>query len=351
MSKAAQGTARRARSPLQRSTCGGASSSRTRRLRRHRVGHRRRPRLALTGGEQARSRRPAPPGGEATPLGSAAAPPGPLRQARRLPGRARGDPFVTDEARTSYEDIVGYAQFPAGARPSLSKWTAQNAGRLRLRPWAIACEEKRSPRSSTSTLLLRWFPLEERVHRMRCVEAWSMVIPWLRFPLGAAARRLDPPRPVYVQFTTLLDREQLPGQQERRARVALSSRGSGSTQGHAPSHDAGRGPLRQIAARPERSAFIHLVVPWKYVASRIQIDRQHQAHRAAAGDELSRAPPDEYGFYASVDPGGGSPRAGASRATEREDSVSCVAAPRCHSTAMRRRYTGLYSGMDLRESS
>jgi len=74
--------------------------------------------------------------------------------------------------------------------------------------------EVRKPLTLDIDQLLHWFPLEERVYRMRCVEAWSMVVPWVGFPLAALIKRLDPlPKANFVAFTTLLDPEQMPGQQ------------------------------------------------------------------------------------------------------------------------------------------
>jgi len=88
---------------------------------------------------------------------------------------------------------------------------------LRPRPWTVRVDgEVQKPQVIDVDQLLGWFPLEERVYRMRCVEAWSMVIPWLGFPLGDLLRRVEPTsRARYVAFTTLFDPEQMPGQQRR----------------------------------------------------------------------------------------------------------------------------------------
>src|SRR5512142_1629373 len=94
---------------------------------------------------------------------------------------------------------------------------AKHAGSLRPRPWTVAIEgEVKRPQAVAIDDLLRWFPLEERVYRMRCVEAWSMVIPWLGFPLASLVKRLEPTsKAKYVAFQTLMDPEQLPGQRRR----------------------------------------------------------------------------------------------------------------------------------------
>src|SRR5262249_40663263 len=92
---------------------------------------------------------------------------------------------------------------------------AERAGTLRTRPWTVRIEgEVAQPQTLDLDVLLKWFPLEERVYRMRCVETWSMVIPWLGFPLASLIRRVSPTsRARYVALTTLLDPQQMPGQQ------------------------------------------------------------------------------------------------------------------------------------------
>ena len=107
---------------------------------------------------------------------------------------------------------------------------ARNAGSLRTRPWTVEIDgEVKRPQTVAIDELLRWFPLEERIYRMRCVEAWSMVIPWVGFPLADLARRVEPTsRAKYVAFQTLLDPAQLPGQR-RPSSTGRTSRGCGST--------------------------------------------------------------------------------------------------------------------------
>ena len=118
----------------------------------------------------------------------------------------------TDEPRTSLSDATTYNNFYEFGTDKSDP--ARNAGTLRPRPWTVAIEgEVARPAVVDIDTLLSWFPLEERVYRMRCVEAWSMVIPWLGFPLADLLRRFGPTsRAKYVAFTTLLDTEQMPRQ-------------------------------------------------------------------------------------------------------------------------------------------
>src|SRR5262249_10935420 len=142
--------------------------------------------------------------------GLAEAPGAPL-----LTGSSATPTYRLDEPLTPYEDVTTYNNFYefglAKSDPS------DNAGSLRTRPSTISIEgEVKEPQRIDIDTLLRWFPLEERVYRMRCVEAWSMVIPWLGFGLGDFIRRLEPTsRAKYVAFTTLEDEEQMPGQRRR----------------------------------------------------------------------------------------------------------------------------------------
>ncbi|WP_437276282.1 protein-methionine-sulfoxide reductase catalytic subunit MsrP [Sorangium sp. So ce375] len=300
--------------------------------------------VGLTGGAARLSAGGGPggPGGEATPLGSASPPATPGTSSSGT--NARG-PFVTDEARTSYEDIVSYNNF---YELGLSKSEpAKNAGRLRLRPWTIACEgEVQKPEVIDIETLLRWFPLEERVYRMRCVEAWSMVIPWLGFPLAALLRRLGPTsRARYVQFTTLLDREQLPGQ---RSDVLDWPYVEGLR------IDEAMHPLTMLAVGlygqsllGQNGAPVRLVVPWKYGFKGCKSIVSIQLTERQPRTTWNRAAPDEYGFYANVNPAVDHPRW--SQATERRIG-ELRRRPTLPFNGYAEEVAGLYSGMDLRES-
>ncbi len=109
-----------------------------------------------------------------------------------LPVARRGpSPYDTDEPLTPYADVTTYNNF---YEFGLDKdEPARNAHTLRPRPWTVRIEgEVHKPQTVDIDALLSWFPLEERVYRMRCVEAWSMVIPWLGFPLAELLKRVEP---------------------------------------------------------------------------------------------------------------------------------------------------------------
>ena len=208
---------------------------------------------------------------------------------------------------------------------------------LRTRPWTVAFEgEIAKPQVIDIDTLLKLFPLEERVYRLRCVEAWSMVIPWVGFPLGAAASSACEPttRAKYVAFTTLLAPDQMPGQTTVGARLALR-RGAAHRRGDAPAHDPGGRPLRARHAQPGRRAG----APGRALEVRLQehqVDRQGPLRRAA-----SRPPPGTAYAPARVrlllerEPGRRSPALEpGERAPHRR---ARAAARRCRSTATRTR--------------
>jgi len=178
----------------------------------------------------------------------------------------------------------------------------RNAHSLRTRPWSIAVEgAAEKPGVIGVEDLVRPHDLEERIYRLRCVEAWSMVIPWIGVPLGAVLKRFAPTSEAkYVAFETLVDREQMPGQRRRALdwpyREGLRI-------------DEAMHPLAILAvgmygeALPNQNgAPIRLVVPWKYgfksIKSIVKIRLQKEKPFTSWSDEA----PSEYGFFANVNP-------------------------------------------------
>jgi methionine sulfoxide reductase catalytic subunit len=251
--------------------------------------------------------------------------------------------YTVDEPSTPYESVTTYNNY---YELGLSKSApAELAGSLKPRPWTITVEGevKKEQRLDLDTLL-GWFNLEERVYRMRCVEAWSMVIPWLGFPLAALVKRLEPTsRAKYVAFTTLRDPEQLPGQNRE---VLAWPYVEGLRM------DEAVHPLTMLAvglygkALPgQNGAPIRLVVPWKYGFKGIKSIVKIRFTETQPKTSWSAAGPDEYGFYANVNPSVDHPRW--SQATERR-----IGEIRRRPTLPFNGYAdavaSLYTGMDLR---
>ena len=227
---------------------------------------------------------------------------------------------------------------------------AANAGSLRTRPWSVTIAGE-AARTGTYTLedILRPHPLEERIYRHRCVEAWSMVIPWVGFPLADLLRRFQPTsRARYVEFTTLLDPKQMPGQHRDYLKWPYVE---------GLRIDEAMHPLAFMVVGVygrelpnQNGAPLRLHVPWKYgFKSGKSIVRIRFTERAPA-TSWALAAPDEYGFYANVNPTVDHPRW--SQATERRIGEGFFA-PR-HPTAMFNGYASevasLYQGMDLRRN-
>jgi sulfoxide reductase catalytic subunit YedY len=204
------------------------------------------------------------------------------------------------EALTPFEDVTTYNNF---YEFGTAKWEpAENAGTLRHRPWTIAVDgEVEKPRVLDIDTLLQWFPLEERIYRLRCVEAWSMVIPWVGFPLAALIKRLAPTsRAKYLQFTTLLDPEQMPDQRHSVLEWPYLE---------GLRIDEAVHPLSLLAVGlygktllDQNGAPIRLVVPWKYGFKSIKSIVKLTFTQKQPETTWSRTAPSAYGFYANVNP-------------------------------------------------
>ena len=210
------------------------------------------------------------------------------------------------EALTPFSDVTSYNNFYELGLDKADP--AQNAGSLRLRPWTVevvgACHR---PRIFDVDDLLKDFVQEERVYRLRCVEAWSMVIPWRGFSLASLLSRVEPlGSATHVSFTTLHDSEQLPGQKRD---VLAWPYVEGLRL------DEAMHPLTLLATGlygrdllGQNGAPLRLVVPWKYgfksAKSIVRITLLTAQPRTAWND----AAPGEYGFFANVNPSVDHPR-------------------------------------------
>jgi sulfoxide reductase catalytic subunit YedY len=240
--------------------------------------------VALTGGVQ----RPQDSGRTARPAHS------PLVAG---PASAR---FSTQEARTPFEDVTTYNNFYEFGLDKSEP--AERAGTLATRPWTVEIvgEVKRAQRFDIDALI-KMFPLQERVYRLRCVEAWSMVIPWLGFPLAELLKRVEPSsRARYVAFRSLLDPDQMPGQREA---VLDWPYAEGLR------IDEAMHPLTLLAVGlygktlpNQNGAPIRLVVPWKYGFKSIKSIVKIELSERQPETTWNRAAPSEYGFYANVNP-------------------------------------------------
>jgi sulfoxide reductase catalytic subunit YedY len=263
---------------------------------------------------------------------------GSLRYAAAPPG-----PFSTGEPKTPYGDVTTYNNFYELG--TTKEDPSREAASLRTRPWTVRVGGLvAKPMELDADDLLRRYPLEERVYRMRCVEAWSMVIPWVGFPLAALLRDADPSSDAkYVAFTTLLDPVRLPGQ---RAAVLDWPYVEGLRL------DEAMHPLTLLAVGlygrvlpGQNGAPVRLVVPWKYGFKGIKSIVKIEVTREQPRTTWSLAGPDEYGFYANVNPAVDHPRW--SQASERRIGESGRRAT-LPFNGYAEQVAGLYAGMDLR---
>ncbi len=250
-----------------------------------------------------------------------------------------------DDKLTSWEDITGYNNFYEFGTGKDDP--ARNAGALRTRPWKVevAGEVKRPALYDLDELLKPFTPLE-RVYRMRCVEGWSMVIPWLGIPLGGIIDRLEPTsKAKYIEFTTLLDPQQMPGQQRRVLEWPYVE---------ALRMDEARHPLTLMVTGVygktlpnQNGAPLRLIVPWKYGFKGGKSIVKIRFTETQPRTTWNIAAPDEYGFYANVNPDVDHPRW--SQARERR-----IGELFKRKTLMFNGYAdevaSLYAGMDLRKN-
>jgi sulfoxide reductase catalytic subunit YedY len=222
-------------------------------------------------------------------------------------------PDSTTEKANTLQDITtynNYYEFGTGKSDP-----AENAHTLKTKPWSVQVTGE-AARTGTYTLedILQPHALEERIYRLRCVEAWSMVIPWVGFPLADLLKRFEPTSQAkYVQFFTLNDRAQMPG---LRYPVLEWPYREGLTIAEAMH------PLALVAVGlygkvmpNQNGAPIRTVIPWKYgFKSAKSIVRIHFTDRQPE-TSWNMAAPQEYGFYSNVNPEVDHPRW--SQATER----------------------------------
>jgi sulfoxide reductase catalytic subunit YedY len=261
-----------------------------------------------------------------------------------MPVASRADQ-ASGEPPTPWADVTTYNNFYELGTDKSDP--AKNAGTLRPRPWTVTIDgEVKKPLTFDVDALWKLFQLEERIYRMRCVEAWSMVIPWVGFPLAALVKRAEPTSKArYVAFTTLLDKEQLPGQK----RDVLDWPYQEGLRIDEAVH-----PLALLAVGlygrvlpGQNGAPLRLVVPWKYgfKGSKSIVRIRFLDHRPTTTWNLMA--PNEYGFYANVNPEVDHPRWSQARERRIGDFFRRKTLP---FNGYASEVASLYSGLDLRKS-
>lgn len=214
--------------------------------------------------------------------------------------------FSTDEPQTSFDSASSYNNFYEFGTDKRDP--ARHAHRLKTKPWAVRVDgEAELTGSFDIEDILKQNPLQERVYRLRCVEAWSMVIPWIGFPLADWLASYKPTsRAKYVAFETLADPEQMPG--IRRAVLDWPYReGLRIDEAMHPLSFIAVGMYGEVMPK-QNGAPLRLVVPWKYgfksIKSIVRINFTEQQPHTSWSDSA----PAEYGFYSNVNPERSHPR-------------------------------------------
>ena len=220
-------------------------------------------------------------------------------------GRAKLDfrtspTYSTDEEQTPHQHVTEYNNFYEFGTDKYSP--AQKAHSLTTHPWSVTIEgEVANPGTYTLEDILKPHALEERVYRLRCVERWSMVIPWVGFPLGDLIKRFEPTsKAKYLEFSTLYRPEEMPGQ-KRSVLDWPYVEGLRMDEAMHPLTIMAVGLYGEVLPN-QNGAPMRLVVPWKYGFKSIKSIVKIRFTDQEPVSSWTRAAPHEYGFYANVNP-------------------------------------------------
>jgi sulfoxide reductase catalytic subunit YedY len=208
--------------------------------------------------------------------------------------------YTVPEELTPYEDVTQYNNFYEFG--TSKEDPANNAGSLKTRPWTVTVEgEVKKPKVFDIEEILKMAPLEERIYRLRCVEAWSMVVPWIGFSLAELIKQVEPTGNArFVEFISLHDPEQMPGQKssvlewpyreglrmdEAMHRLTLLTVG-----------------LYGEVLPNQNGAPIRVVVPWKYGFKSAKSIVTIRLTEKQPVSSWMQAGPNDYGFYSNVNP-------------------------------------------------
>jgi sulfoxide reductase catalytic subunit YedY len=255
--------------------------------------------------------------------------------------------FVVMDKQTAFKDASTYNNYYEFGTDKADP--ARNAGSLKTRPWTLAIEgEVKKPMTLDIDSLMKLAPLEERVYRLRCVEGWSMVVPWIGYSLSELIKKAEPTGDAkYVEFVTLADKSQMPG---------LGSPVLKWPYVEGLRMDEAMHPLTLLTVGMygellpnQNGAPVRVVVPWKYGFKSAKSIVKVRFTRDQPKTAWNQAAPSEYGFYSNVNPEVDHPRW--SQAGERRIGEDGLFAKK-RKTLMFNGYNevaSLYTGMDLRK--
>jgi methionine sulfoxide reductase catalytic subunit len=257
---------------------------------------------------------------------------------------ASKSPFSTSETQTPYKDVTTYNNFyefgTGKGDPS------ENAKNFRTSPWSVSVEgEVKKPRQFSMDEILKLAPLEERIYRHRCVEAWSIVVPWIGYSFSVLAKLVEPtPKAKYVAFQSYYDPKQMP--QGRWAGIDFPY-----VEGLRL--DEAMNPLALLCVGMygetlpnQDGAPVRMVIPWKYGYKSIKSLVKIRFVQSQPPTTWNLAAPNEYGFYSNVNPNVDHPRW--SQAKERRLG-EFFKRPTLMFNGYGDQVASLYAGMDLKK--
>lgn len=274
-------------------------------------------------------------------------PPGKLASLKAVKSGVPG--ASTTDKLTPYEDVSTYNNFYEFGTDK--DQPAQRAHTLKPRPWSVVVEgEVGKPQRFDLDALMKLGAMEERIYRLRCVEGWSMVIPWVGFSLSTLLKKVEPnSRAKFVEFVTLADPQQMPGV---RGRVLDWPYVEGLRM------DEAMHPLTMMAfglygevLPNQNGAPVRLVVPWKYGFKSAKSIVKIRLVEQQPVSSWTKANAREYGFYSNVNPTVDHPRW--SQATERrlgDGGLFASRKPTLMFNGYEAQVGALYAGMDLKKN-
>ena len=257
-------------------------------------------------------------------------------------------PFSTTEKQNTYNDVTHYNNFYEFGTDKSDP--SKNAQKFQTSPWSVSVEgEVKNPRKFSLDEIVKLAPLEERIYRHRCVEAWSIVVPWIGFPLNVLIKAVEPTaKAKFAAFQSLYDSKYMLS--ERSAGIAFPYvEGLRMDEAMHPLALLCFGMYGQVLPNQD-GAPVRIVVPWKYgfksAKSIVTVRFVDKQPPTTWNDQA----PDEYGFYSNVNPNVDHPRW--SQKTERRIGLPFYAQRR--TTLMFNGYgdqvASLYNGMNLRRN-
>lgn len=249
------------------------------------------------------------------------------------------------EKLSSFKDVTSYNNYYEFGTSKSDPH--DNADLLKVDPWSISIEGSvTKPLTLDLDQLIKQIPLEERIYRLRCVEGWSMVIPWIGIPLSSLLKKVSPTgNAKYVEFISLKRPSEMIGQKDDMLDWPYTE-GLRLDEAMHPLTILAVGLYGKVLPK-QNGAPIRLVVPWKYGFKSIKAITKIRLSEKMPISTWMKANPKEYGFYANVNPGVDHPRW--SQATERRIGESLLA-PRLKTqmfNGYQEEVTHLYQGMDL----